>query len=168
MGKKSRQQPAIPKRPIEVKLAEYNELYATEGPAQGIFVLFLCFGLSVLIWSIPFPHIDFLGRYNGFVNWFTFFMAIVVYYYLRLAPTLSYAILFSFGVFSFLIVQLEYWEQDGGPALWIAGLIAFALGLGGYLLSDGHNRNMLSTFKSISIAPLWFWHLAFKKLNIPY
>src|SRR5690606_7015668 len=71
-------------------------------------IILLFFGIMGLIWMIPFPELDFLVSLNmqNFLNWGSFYIAIVIYFYLRLAPTLSYAVLFTIGVMSFLIVQL--------------------------------------------------------------
>lgn len=137
-----------------------------------LFMPVLFFALMGLIWMIPFPEIAFLKKhgYDIFLNWGSFYIAIVVYYYLRLSPVLSYAILFSIGVMSFLIVQLEYWEAAGGPPVWVVCgyllVFSFALlwftgqkkegkssGLGGFLRLHAHG-------------PLWLWHLVFERFKI--
>lgn len=122
---------------------------------------------------VPFPEIAFLKKhgYDTFVNWGSFFIAGVVYYYLRLAPTLSYAMLLTIGVYSFFIVQLEYLEQGGGPAVWLVS----ACMLVGSLLALYLGKNLekaavpiRSFFRLLLLGPIWLWHFVFRKLNIPY
>ncbi|QNL49473.1 DUF962 domain-containing protein [Olivibacter sp. SDN3] len=173
MSKKSSSKKKESKRPVDVYFEQYAESHQhpTNKLIHWVCVPLITFSISSLIWFIPFPHLSFLGQYNGFVNWFTLVMAIVVYYYLRLAPTLSYAMLFSFGVFSFLIVQLEYWEQAGGPAPWIVALIIFVVAWIGQFVGhkiEGKKPSFLTDVKFLLIGPIWLWHFIFKKLNIPY
>ncbi|MGO3807768.1 MAG: hypothetical protein ACTJHT_15940, partial [Sphingobacterium sp.] len=58
-------------------------------------VALIFFGVMGLIWMIPFPQFDFLVsmEMHTFLNWGSFYIAIVIYLYLRMAPTLSYLIL---------------------------------------------------------------------------
>ncbi len=129
------------------------------------------FGLSATIWAIPFPEISFMGRFNGFFNWFTLFMAGVIYYYLKLAPTLSYAMLLSFGVFSFLIVQLEYLEQDGGLPMVSVALLCLVVGLAVEFIGF-RKKNPSAGLKifqqRLFIGPLWYWSKVFEKLSVPF
>lgn len=141
------------------------------GYAVSLSLLF--FGIMGLIWMIPFPQFDFLVRMNmhTFLNWGSLFIAIVIYLYLRLAPTLSYAILFSIAIMSFFIVQLEYIERAGGPAVWLVALVLAVLGfLGLFLLTRKEEKSIygqeLSYF--ICFGPIWLWSKVFKKLNIKF
>ena len=131
------------------------------------------FGIMALIWMLPFPRLGFLERMNmhTFLNWGSFFIAIVVYLYLKLAPTLSYAMLFSIAVMSFFVVQLEYLEKDGGPAVW---LISAALALVGILLlymqarKEERNISPKDIWRLITIGPIWLWSKLFSQLKIKY
>lgn len=173
MAKKNQSTKQVNKRPIDIYFEQYAEHH--QNPTNKLFhwicVPLITFSISGLIWFIPFPYLNFLGQYNGFINWFTIVMAIVVYYYLRLAPTLSYAMLFSFGVFSFIIVQLEYLEKAGGPAPWIICIILFVLGWIGQFIGhkiEGKKPSFLTDIKFLLIGPIWLWHFIFKKVGIPY
>src|SRR5690554_3662671 len=110
-----------PKRNADTLLDKYTYNYAGDasGVLRWIFIPLITFGAFGLIWSIPFPHLPFLGKFNGFVNWASFVVAFSIYYYYKLSPTLSYGMLLIFGLFSYFIVQLEYWEIDGGLSLWL-------------------------------------------------
>lgn len=138
-----------------------------------IFMPMLLFGLMTMIWMIPFPEIAFLKKhgYHIFLNWGSFFIALLIYFYLKLAPTLSYFVLLSIGVMSFLIVQLEYWEKDGGPAVWLVGFLIFAISL--IMLYWGAQKEVkrpdLTQFlKTVLIGPIWLWHFVFKRFKLRY
>lgn len=95
----------------------------------------------------------------------------MVYYYLRLAPTLSYAMLLVVGLFSFLIVQLEYVERDGGPAVWLVCAMLLIVSFGALYLGKRLERGhvpMRSFLRFLVLGPIWLWHFVFRKLNIPY
>jgi len=163
----------IEERPIDLLFAQYASQYQhpTNRWLQWICIPFITFGMTGLIWFLPFPHLPFLGQYNGFINWFTIMMAIAVYYYLKLAPTLSYAMLFTFGFFSFLIVQLEYWEKAGGLTPWMPCLFLFIIGAIGQMIGykmEGKKLPFFTHLKFLLIGPIWLWHMIFKKLKIPY
>jgi len=164
-----------PKRPVDVYFDTFNRQYQhpVNRAIQWIALPVFAFGILGLVWMIPFPEIGFLKKhgYDTFVNWGSFFIAGVVYYYLRLAPTLSYAMLLTIGVYSFFIVQLEYVEQAGGPAVWsVCACLLMASLLALYL---GKNMEKVTVpfrgfLKFLLLGPIWLWHFVFKKLNIPY
>lgn len=139
----------------------------------AVFLFLFFFGVQGLIWMIPFPQFDFLVRMNmhTFLNWGSFYIAIMIYLYLKLAPTLSYAMLFTVGVMSYLIVQLEYYERAGGIAVWIITGVLAIIGLVGLLLSV-RREQMKPTSKSvwqlITIGPIWLWSKVFRVFNIKY
>ena len=140
---------------------------------QYLFIPLFSFGLLGLIWMIPFPEIAFLKKhgYHIFLNWGSFFIAVVVYYYLRLAPTLSYAVLVTIGVMSYFIVQLEYVEAAGGPAVWmVCGLLMILPFLILWLGSRAESRPVpfREFLKMLVHGPIWLWHFVFRKLRIPY
>lgn len=138
---------------------------------HAICVPLISFGLIGLVWSIPFPHLDFMGSMNGFVNWASFLIAFIIYYYLKLSPTLSYGALFFIGLFSFFIVQLEYWEIAGGLRLWQACLIAFVLGWVGQFIGhkvEGRKPSFLTDLKFLLIGPIWLLAKLYRLIGIPY
>lgn len=131
----------------------------------------LLFAIAGLIWFIPFPRLTFLGAYQGYFNWFTIFMAIIIYAYLKLSPTLSYAMLFTFGICSYLLVQLEYWEKGGGPTPWLVCLLIGCLAIGGQLLGyrrEGIKVSLGEFLRFLFIGPLWLWSHLFKRMRIPF
>ncbi len=175
MGKKQSKQQVPPKRPIDRYLEQYSADHQdpVNRMVQGVCIPLMLFAVLGLIWMIPFPEIGFLKRYgyDTFLNWASFVIAALVYYYLRLSATLSYATLLSIGLFSFFIVRLEYWEAAGGPAVWIVCLVLLLFSLAGRLI--GYRREKKTSpqqgyFLSLLIGPLWLWHFAFDRWKIPY
>ena len=175
MSKKqqTKKQISSSKRAIDALFEEYTAFYqnSVNRKLQWIAIPLIFFGISGLVWLMPFPSLPFLGKYNGFINWFTILMAFTIYYYLRLAPTLSYAMLFTFGAFSYLIVQLEFAHKQGGAhplvpcvAIFVIGLILFFIGA----RREGKSASFKTKLKLLLIAPLWLWHLVFDKLKLPY
>lgn len=163
------------KREVDGYFDKFDELFQHPGNRMAQYLALPVFAFAVLglIWMIPFPEIPFLKRYgyDTFLNWGSFFIAGMVYYYLRLAPTLSYAMLFTVGVFSFFIVQLEYVEQRGGPAVWMVCSLLLIISLVVLYAGSRVERRPISTgnfLEFLRIGPIWLWHFVFKKLNIPY
>lgn len=174
-GQKHKQAQKAPKRQVDVYFETFGREYQhpVNRIIQWVALPVFSFAVLGLVWMVPFPEIAFLRKhgYDTFVNWGSFFIAGVVYYYLRLAPTLSYAVLFSIGVFSFFIVRLEYVEQGGGPAVWMVCAILLLLSAVALLMGKSLERapiSFRSFWRLLALGPIWLWHFVFKKLNIPY
>lgn len=118
---------------------------------------------------IPFPQLEFLQKLNAqtFLNWGSFFIAIAIYCYLKLAPTLSYAMLFSIGVMSFFIVQLEYVERDGGPTVVLICSVLAIVSLMGLSIMTKPKR-FSSFLRLLSVGPIWVWSKLFDRLKWKY
>lgn len=166
---------AEPLRPVEEHFATLSR-YSTHPQnrlIQYIFIPLFAFAILGLVWMVPFPEIGFLKRhgYDIFLNWGSIFIAIVVYYYLRLAPTLSYAVLLTIGIYSFLIVQLEYVERDGGPAAWLVFLVLLVLSLVALLVGKSQEKEKMPFkhfLKLLLVGPIWLWSFVFKRMGWPY
>ena len=158
----------IEKRPVDVLLDEYASFHTI--PTNRVINYFcipvVSFGILVFVWSIPFPHLDFLGKYNGFVNWASFLLAFVVYYYLRVSPLLSYLMLFALGAFSYLIVLLEK-----NVVLAQIGLLLFVIGNVAQLIGykkEGRRPVFAQDFKFMLIGPMWLFSLILNRFKIRY
>ena len=163
----------VEKREIDVLFDKYSENHQnpTNKLIHWVCVPLIVFSIIGLVSAIPFPHIGFLGKYNMYINWFSFLMASTMYYYLKLSPILSYFMLFFFGICYFFVIQLEYVEQAGGIALWQSSLIIFVLSwIGQYIGQkiEGKKPSFLDDVKFLLIGPLWLLHLLLKKLKINY
>lgn len=176
MNKKDKKQRQIPQfdRPVDRYFYEMDQMFGKGN--KGIYALFLAlafFGIMGLIWMIPFPKLAFLENLNmqNFLNWGSFYIAIIIYLYLRLAPTLSYAMLFSIGIMSFFIVQLEYVERAGGPAVWLLSLLIAAIGITMTYLQarkDKANLSMAEFWRLLTLGPIWLWSKLFASLKFKY
>lgn len=169
---KGKPQPIV-KRPVDVLLDEYASFHTnkTNRVINYFCIPLIAFGILTFVWSIPFPHLDFLGKYNGFINWASFLVAFSLYYYLRLSPILSYIMLFLLFGFSYAITLLEAGQKTGGPALPQVGLILFVLGniaqLIGYR-AEGRKPTFAEDFKFLLIGPMWLMSLILKRFKIRY
>lgn len=174
-NKKSNPTTAQPKfeRPVDAHFYQMDrELQRSISVyAMGVFLTF--FGVMGLIWMIPFPQIGFLERMEAqtFLNWGSFFIAVVIYMYLKLAATLSYAMLFTIGAMSYLIVQLEYVERDYGLPAW---MVFAVLAIIGFTVLYGHYRKEQPVKKAVSfthvltIGPIWLWSRVFRQWGWRY
>ncbi len=136
---------------------------------QYVAIPLLVFGILGLVWSIPFPQLNFLGRYNGFVNWASFLIAFSVFYYYKLSPVLSYGILLAIFAVSAAIVSLEKLNFNGTPALPLVSLLLLIAGLTlKFIGSKAEVQKATSAhhFKDLLHGPLWLMHLLFKKAGI--
>lgn len=139
--------------------------------ALGVFLAF--FSIMGLIWMIPFPQLAFLERMQAqtFLNWGSFFIAIVIYIYLKLAATLSYAMLFTIGGMSYLIVQLEYVERDHGLPAWMVfaalALISIVM-LFLHYQKEQPSTKPVSFLRLVTVGPIWLWSKVFQKLGWRY
>lgn len=140
---------------------------------QIIFLPLFFFGIMGVIWMIPFPQFDFLVKlgWHTFLNWGSFFIAIAIYCYLKLSPTLSYAVLLCIGIMSYFIVQLEYVERDGGPSVLLISSLIALIALMVLWLAKSKEKGTIS-FKQfcqfLAVGPIWLWHFAFQKMKLKY
>ena len=164
---------ATPKSEIDILFDKYAESHQdpTNKLIHWICVPLIVFSILGLVWTIPFPHLDFLGKYNGFVNWASFLIAFSIYYYYRLSPVMSYFMLLSVFVMSFLIVQLEKVEASGGPAVWLVCAVIFVLAWIGQFIGhkiEGKKPSFLDDVKFLLIGPIWLIHFICKKIGVRY
>lgn len=172
-GRKANAQPT-PERAVDRYFDQLDEKFTASNRAMyAIFLVLLLFGVQGLIWMIPFPQFEFLVnmKMHTFLNWGSFYVAIMIYLYLKLAPTLSYAMLFTVGVMAYFIVQLEYYERDGGLAVWAVAAVFAVVGLIGLVATAKRERAKLvpkDIWQLITIGPVWLWSKLFAKMNIKY
>ena len=159
-------------KPIEILFNRYAAFHQhpTNKLLHWITVPLVIFSGLGLIWAIPFPHLEFLGRYNGFVNWASFLIAFAIYYYYRLSPVLSYGMLLFVFAASAGIVGLEKMHNNKDwPEMWQVCLAILVLSLIGQLFGhkvEGKKMPLLESLKFILIAPLWLLHILFKNAGL--
>jgi uncharacterized membrane protein YGL010W len=172
-NKKSPTAAAAERRPVDVYFDKYAESHQNPDNKliHWICVPLIVFSLLGLVWAIPFPHLNFLGRFNGFFNWASFLIAFSVYYYYKLSPVLSYLMLLVVFGFSFGIIELDEWQKAGGPALWLVCLVIFVLAWAGQFIGhkiEGKKPSFLDDLKFLLIGPIWLLHFILKKFSIRY
>ncbi len=163
----------VEQRPVDVYFAQYSESHQnpTNKLIHWICVPLIVFSIMGLLWAIPFPHLRFLGQYNGFFNWASFLIAFSIYYYYKLSPVLSYFMLLLLMGLSYGVIQLAEWEKAGGPALWLVCLVLFILSWIGQFMGhkiEGKKPSFLDDLKFLLIGPAWLMHFILKKFSIRY
>lgn len=152
------------------KYAESHQNHSNE-MIHWVCVPLIVFSLLGLVWAIPFPHLEFLGRYNGYLNWASFLIAFSVYYYYKLSPVMSYLMLLLIFVMAMGIVQLEKWQLAGGPALWLVCLVIFVVAWIGQFIGhkiEGKKPSFLEDVKFLLIGPIWLLHFICRKVGLKY
>ncbi len=155
---------------LDTLLVKYGESHqnGTNKLIHWIAVPSIVFSLLGLIWAIPMP--EFMKQYP-FFNWASLVIAFALYYYYRLSPILAFAMILVIGLFSFLIVQLEYLEQAGGPAMWLVCVIIFVVAWIFQFIGhkvEGKKPSFLEDVQFLLIGPIWLLHFVFKKIGLPY
>lgn len=162
------------RRKVDVYFDKYAESHQnhTNEIIHWICVPLIVFSLFGLIWAIPFPQLQFLGTKAGYVNWASFLIAFSIYYYYRLSPVLSYAMLVIIMIFSAGIVTLERLHRlDGWPEMWQVCLIIFILAWVGQFIGhkiEGKKPSFLDDLRFLLIGPIWLLHFLFKRVGIRY
>jgi uncharacterized membrane protein YGL010W len=161
-------------RQVDTYFDKYAESHQnpTNKIIHWICVPLIVFSLLGLVWSIPFPHLTFLGQYSRYVNWATFLILFSIIYYFRLSPALAVAMLLVIFVFAAIIVTLEkLHNEQGWPAMWQVCLAIFFLSWIGQFIGhkiEGKKPSFLDDLRFLLIGPIWLWHFIFKRLGIPY
>ena len=156
-------------RPIDAVIVEHDRIHQNpiNRTLQWVYIPLLTFGVLGMVWAIPFPHLDFLGKYNGFVNWASFLIAFSIYYYYRLSPVLSYGILLIVFAFSAAIVGLEKLHANHNwPSLGIVCAGIFFIGLVFQLIGFRKEAKVPpfeAYIKHFLTNPIALMYLAFKK-----
>ena len=162
------------KRLVDVYFDKYSESHQnpTNKIIHWICVPLIVFSLFGLVWAIPFPYLDFLGRYNGYVNFASFLIAFAIYYYYRLSPVLSYLMLLLIMFFSAGIVSLEKMHNnEGWPQMWQFCLGIFVLAWIGQFIGhkiEGKKPSFFDDLRFLLIGPIWLLHFILKKAGIRY
>lgn len=161
------------KSQVDVLFDKYAESHQnhTNELIHWICVPLIVFSLLGLVWAIPFPHLDFLGRYNGYLNWASFLIAFSIYYYYRLSPVMSYLMLIIIFAMCMVIVKIEQAQAGGGPALWLVCAVIFVLAWIGQFIGhkiEGKKPSFLDDVKFLLIGPIWLLHFICKKIGLRY
>jgi len=160
-----------PQKKVDLLFAEYaaSHQHPSNQLINWVCIPIILFSILGLLWSIPFPHLGFLGRYNGFVNWASFFIAISGYYYYRLSPVLTYMLILLVFALSLVVVQFEKWEAAGGPAVWLVCVVTLLLASIGLFIGqkiEGKAGSFQYNVKLMLISPIWMLKLILLKIGL--
>lgn len=161
-------------RLVDVYFDKYSESHQnhTNELIHWVCVPAIVFSLFGLVWAIPFPYLELLGKYNGYVNWASFLIAFSIYYYYKLSPILSYFMLLLMMFFSAGIVSLEKMHNTAGwPLMWQVCLGIFLIAWIGQFIGhkiEGKKPSFLDDVKFLLIGPIWLLHFILKKAKIKY
>ncbi len=162
----------IPKRKVDTYFDYYSDATPTVSSKiiQGICAWVAFFSLLGLSWSVSFPQLHFLGKYSSYFNWASFVIAFSIYYYSKLSPILSYAMLFLTLVFSYIITVLE--RQLNNNSL-MANIFFLILAVCVFLQfaankKAGKNSQLKMGFLFVWIGPIWVLHFLLKKWLVKY
>lgn len=163
----------IPERQIDQYFNYYSDesLTTAHRIVQGFCAFGIYFCLLGFSWSIPFPHLQFLGQYNSYFNWASFVIAFSIYYYSRLSPLLSYAMLFLALVFSYVLTLIAAKPFVGGldkAQFYFLGFVLFQIIRQIALILAGKRSTFKTEFLFIWIGPIWIIHFLLKKFSINY
>jgi uncharacterized membrane protein YGL010W len=168
-------QPAKPgdQRKVDVyfKRLDASHQHPTNQVLHYIFVPLMVLGILGMAWAIPFPHIGFIGKYNGYFNWASFIIAFGIYYYLKMSPLLSYFALFLFFGLSYGIMQLELYEKAGGAELSAISVAILLIALAGQYIGgkiEGKEASFNDDTKLAYITPLWVFYKLTQRFGLKY
>jgi uncharacterized membrane protein YGL010W len=136
-----------------------------------IFIPLIVFGLFAICWSLKFPYIKLLGKYNQDFNWASFLLAFAVYYYIRMSPVLGYFMLFILLIFFYTITELAQWQSAGGPNVGIIGLVMYFISFVALFIGyniEGKKLSWEYRIKNMLIAPAFLLHLVLKRFSVKY
>ncbi|MBK0403729.1 DUF962 domain-containing protein [Adhaeribacter sp. BT258] len=160
--------------PFRIYLERYAESH--QNP-MNVLVHWICvpliaFSLLGLVWAIPVPHFNFLGKMNGYINLATFLILFATVYYLRLSFRIGLAMILTIWVFSAGIISLERMARlHSWHEMWQVCLVIFALAWVGQFIGhkiEGKKPSFLEDLRFLLIGPAWLWAKVFNKLGWRY
>ena len=168
-----KKQAVIDQKPFEILFEKYTASHQNQ--ANKILTWFsvpvMIFALIGLAWSIPFPHLGFLGQYNGYINWASLVIAFSIYFYIKISPILSYIMLLVEFIFSFFVIQVHGILKQGGMFL---GSLCLALIILVLLIQfigqriEGKPYSLANVAKFQFYGPIWLLSLILKKFSIKF
>lgn len=163
----------IERSPVDVFFDKYSESHQnhTNEVIHWICVPLIFFSIMGLIWSIPFPNLEFLGVYRMYLNWFSFAMAAVILYYYYLSHILAFLMIFVIAGFASIIISIERWQNAGGPSLWQVSLVIFVVAWIGQFIGhkiEGKKPSFFDDLRFLLIGPIWLLHFICLKIGLRY
>lgn len=158
-------------RKIDALLEEYGLSHQNH---TNKFIHWICvpsifFSIVGLIYSIPSESLhDFVPFLEGFANWATLVLAVVLVYYVSLSPPLALG-MFFFSAMCLALANFLNLEFPG--KLWLISLVIFAIAwvfqFWGHKI-EGKKPSFLKDIQFLLIGPAWLMHFIYKKIGIAY
>ena len=161
------------KKQIDILFDTYAESHQNSSNKliHCICVPLIVFSLLGLLWQIPFPYLEFLGRYNGYFNWASFLIAFAMYYYFTLSRVLFFIMIWIISAMSYAIVKIEQAYGLGSKTAIAIYAAVFILSWIGQFIGhkiEGKKPSFLNDVKFLLIGPIWLLHFICKKINLKY
>lgn len=161
------------KKQIDILFDTYAESHQNSSNKliHCVCVPLIVFSLLGLLWQIPFPHLEFLGRYNGYFNWASFLIAFAMYYYFTLSRVLFFIMIWIILALSYAIVKIEQAYGLGSKKAIAIYIAVFILSWIGQFIGhkiEGKKPSFLNDVKFLLIGPIWLLHFICKKINLKY
>jgi hypothetical protein len=152
---------------IDKQFADYNAIYHTANKRVILLIsaCLLLLGLMGILWAAPFPQIKFLGQYAAYINWASFFIALIGFFYYRLSPVICYLVILLLFAFSYIITSLQNWEHAGGFSLRLISTLLIGAGLLMAILINKRMLGKVTVWKAFYywlLTPAWFLSLVLK------
>lgn len=158
-------------RKIDALLNEYGLSHqnGTNKLIHWICVPSIFFSIVGLIYSIPSEMIStWVPFLNGFANWATLILAIVLVYYVSLSPPLALGMFFFSAV---CLALANFLNLEFPGKLWLISigifLIAWIFQFWGHKI-EGKKPSFLKDIQFLLIGPAWLMHFIYKKIGIAY
>lgn len=158
-------------RKIDELLYEYGLSHQNETNKliHWICVPAIFFSIVGLIFSIPVgPLPELLPFLQGFANWATITLLLVLIYYVTISPPLAIGMLF-FSALCLALANFIYLSLS--IPLWLVSIIIFIVAwvfqFYGHKI-EGKKPSFLKDVQFLLIGPAWLMHFIYKKLGLAY
>jgi len=158
-------------RKIEALLTEYGSSHQnmTNKFIHWICVPLIFFSIVGLLWSIPSTVLnDLFNSSSSYMNWGMVALVLLLFYYIRLSPTLAVGMSLFSALCLFAANKLSL---VAFAPLWAICIAIFIVAWIGQFYGhhvEGKKPSFLKDLQFLLVGPAWLMHFIYKKLGIPY
>ncbi len=158
-------------RKIDSLLTEYGSSHKnmTNKLIHWICVPLIFFSIVGMLWSIPSNALnDLFNSSSAYMNWGMVALVLILFYYIRLSPTLAIGMSLFSALCLFFSNKLSMVEV---APLWAICIAIFVLAWIGQFYGhhvEGKKPSFFKDLQFLLIGPAWLMHFIYKKLGIPY
>jgi uncharacterized membrane protein YGL010W len=152
---------------IDEWLDEYGRSHRnpTNKLIHWICVPLIVLSLVGLLWSLPFPAVDFLPPLMA--NWAVQVVILALAYYFVVSPPLALGMLLALLV----VLALTTWMDRFPTPLWVISIAIFAAAWIGQFIGhriEGRKPSFFVDLQFLLIGPLWLLAFVYRRLGIRY